>query len=118
MKDKLIRILEPFVGKHKVFLQGSIAADVNYPAKFITFFTSDSSFEEYYDDNANRIDWTVSVIFYSSNPAEVLSVPPQIIRAMRAEGFLPQNAGVDVISDVQTHTGWAMDFIYPERYQN
>ena len=118
MKDKLIGILEPYVGKNKVFLQGTIAANVVYPAKFITFFTNASSFEDFYDNNANRIDWTVSVIFYSSNPAEVYSVPPQIIRAMRAEGFLPQNAGVDVISDVQTHTGWAMDFIYPEKYQN
>lgn len=117
MKEKLIEILEQFVGEN-VFLQGTIAEDVQYPAKFITFFTSDSEFNEYYDDDPNRIDWTVSVIFYSSDPAEVLSVPPQIIRAMRAEGFLPQNAGVDVISDVDSHTGWAMDFVYPERYQN
>lgn len=115
MKEKLIEILSEFVGDD-VYLQGTIAEDVTYPEKFITFFTSDSEFDEYYDNNANRIDWTVSVIFYSSDPAEVLSVPPQIIRAMRAEGFLPQNAGVDVISDVQSHTGWAMDFLYPEEY--
>jgi hypothetical protein len=57
-------------------------------------------------------------MFYSTNPAEVLSVPPQIIKALRAAGFLPQNAGLDVISDIQTHTGWAMDFIYPEIYSN
>ena len=117
MKEKLIEILEQFVGE-EVYLQGTIAEDVTYPAKFITFFTSDSDFEKFYDNDANRIDWTVSVIFYSSDPAEVLSVPPQIIRALREEGFIPQNAGVDVISDVQTHTGWAMDFIYPEKYTN
>ena len=117
MKEKLIEILEQFVGED-VYLQGTIAEDVEYPAKFITFFTSTSEFDEFYDNDANRIDWTVSVIFYSSNPAEVLSIPPQIIRALKAQGFIPQNAGVDVISDVQTHTGWAMDFIYPEKYQN
>lgn len=118
MKEKLIEILEQFVGSDNVHLQGTIAADEAYPAKFITFFTSDSRFDDFYDNNANCIFWTVSVIFYSSNPAEVVSVPPHIIRAMREEGFIPQNAGVDVISDVQTHTGWAMDFIYPEKYQN
>ena len=117
MKEKLIEILERFC-PNEVYLQGTIAEDVVYPARFITFFTSTSEFNEYYDNDPNRIDWTVSVIFYSSDPAEVLSVPPEIIRTMRAEGFLPQNAGVDVISDVDSHTGWAMDFVYPERYFN
>ena len=115
MKEKLIEILEQFVGEN-VFLQGSVAEDAVYPAKFATFFTTTSEFDKYYNDKANQINWTVSVIFYSADPAEVLSVPPQIVRAMKAEGFLPQNAGIDVISDVHTHTGWAMDFIYPEKY--
>lgn len=117
MKELLISILETFVGDN-VFLQGTIAADVVYPAKFITFFVSDSRFDEFYDNDANQINWSVSVIFYSSNPAEILSQPPLIIRALKNAGFIPQNAGVDVISDVQTHTGWAMDFIYPEKYTN
>ena len=117
MKEKLIEILEQFVGD-EVYLQGTIAADAVYPAKFITFFTSTSEFDKYFDDDATKINWSVSVILYSSNPADILTMPPQIIRAMRAEGFLPQNAGVDVISDVDTHTGWAMDFIYEENYTN
>lgn len=117
MKEKLISILEQFVGD-EVYLQGSIAADAEYPAKFITFFTTTSEFDKYFNNDATKINWSVSVILYSSNPADILSMPPQIIRAMRAEGFLPQNAGVDVISDVDTHTGWAMDFIYEENYTN
>ena len=117
MKEKLISILEQFVGDD-VYLQGTIAPDVAYPAKFITFFTNASEFDAFYDDDPNRIDWTISVIFYSSNPAEILSIPPQIISAMRAEGFIPQTAGVDVISDVDTHTGWAMEFAYPEQLSN
>ena len=114
VKEKLISILEQFVGDD-VYLQGSIADDVTYPAKFITFFTNTSEFDDYYSNSPNKINWYISVIFYSSNPSEILTVPPQIIRALRAEGFFPQNAGVDVISDVQTHTGFAMDFVYEEQ---
>lgn len=117
MKEKLIAILDEFC-PHCVFLQGTINPDISYPQKFITFFVSDSDFNEFYDDDANRIDWYVNVMFYSSDPAEVLSVPPLIIRALKAQGFIPQNAGIDIISDVQTHTGWAMEFIYPEKYTN
>lgn len=117
MKEKLIEILETFC-PDDVYLQGTLNPEQPYPAKFITFFTTDSEFDQFYDNDANDINWYVSVMFYSSNPAEVLNVPPQIIRALKTEGFIPQNAGIDIISDVETHTGWAMDFIYQEKYTN
>ena len=115
MKTELIKILEEFCPDN-VYLQGTLNPDAEYPAKFITFFTTDSEFDAFYDNDANRIDWRVSVIFYSSDPAEVENVPPLIIKALKAEGFVPINAGIDVISDTPTHTGWAMDFYYPEIY--
>lgn len=117
MKEKLIEILDEFC-PNCVFLQGTLNPEVEYPQKFITFFTADSDFDAFYNNNANRIEWYVSVMFYSSDPAEVMSVPPEIIRALKAEGFIPRNAGYDIISDVQTHTGFAMNFIYPEIYTN
>lgn len=117
MKDQLIEILETFC-PDEVYLQGTINPDVAYPAAFITFFVTDSDFDAFYNNDPNRIDWYVSVMYYSSDPAQVQAVPPEIIRALRSEGFIPTNAGIDVISDVPTHTGWAMDFIYPEIYSN
>ena len=117
MKELLISILEQLVGD-EVYLQGTMNPDEAYPAKFCTFFTSDSEFDKYYEDDARQINWSVSVIFYSSNPAEILSVPPQIISALKVQGFLPQNAGVDILSDEKSHTGVAMDFIYPEKITN
>lgn len=115
MKTELIAILEEFC-PNNVYLQGTMNPDNAYPEKFITFFTTDSDFDAFYDNDANRIDWRVSVIFYSSDPAEVESVPPLIIKALKAAGFIPVTAGIDVLSDVITHTGWAMDFYYPEIY--
>lgn len=117
MKEILIQILEQFC-PNTVFLQGTLNPDEEYPQKFITFFTADSDYDKFYDNDANQINWSVSVIFYSSNPAEVQTVPPQIIRALKNAGFIPQTAGIDVISDEKSHTGWAMDFIYPEKISN
>lgn len=117
MKEFLISILERFVGDY-VFLQGTLNPEVAYPQKFCTFYVTDSNFDEFYNNDANKINWFVYVYFYSNNPSEVLEIPPQIIRALRDAGFIPQNAGFDVISDVETHTGWAMEFIYPENYTN
>lgn len=117
MKELLISLLEQFC-PDDVYLQGTLNPDEPYPAKFITFFTIDSEFNAFYDNDANRIDWNVTVIFYSSDPSEVQTIPPQIIRALRNAGFIPANAGVDIASDVDSHTGWAMEFVYPEIYSN
>lgn len=114
MKDLLISILNT-ICPDNIFLQGTINPDVAYPDRFITFFTTDSEYNAFYDNDANRTDWWVKVIFYTNNPADMRTYPTQIISALKNAGFIPQNAGIDVISDVQTHTGWAMDFIYPEK---
>lgn len=115
MKEELIQILETFC-PDDVYLQGTLNPETPYPQKFITFFTTDSEFDQFYDDNANKTNWHLSVIFYSNNPQEVLEIPPQIIRALWAAGFIPENAGTDMLSDYATHTGWAMDFVYQEKY--
>lgn len=115
MKEKLIEILEEF--SDNVFLQGTLNPDEAYPQNFITFYVSNSKFDAFYDNDAGCIDWDVTVIYYSDDPYEVLTVPPEIIAALRDEGFIPQDAGVDILCDVKTHTGWAMNFIYPEKYE-
>ena len=117
VKEKLISVLDDFVGDD-VYLQGTFPADEKYPSKFITFFITGSQFGSFYDNNAKRINWDISVIFYSEDPSEMLTVPLQIIRAMKDEGFIPLSAGEDIPCDVITHTGWALDFAYIEEYTN
>lgn len=112
VKDKLITVLDTF-SPDNVFLQGTLNPDEQYPNKFITFFITTSELGAYYDDEPNRTDLYISVMFYSNNPTEVATIPNEIIVALKDEGFVPENVGNDIISDVQTHTGWAMDFIYP-----
>lgn len=117
MKEKLVQILETFC-PDDVYLQGTLNPDEEYPANFITYFEVDSGFEAFYSNESNRIDHYVNVIYYTSDPEKLATVPKQIIKKLWSEGFIPQNAGIDVISLAETHTGRAMDFLYPETYLN
>lgn len=112
VKQKLINALDTF-SPDNVFLQGTLNPDEQYPDKFITFFITMSDLDAFYDNNTNRTDLYITVIFYSNDPTEVATIPSEILAALKSEGFIPENVGNDIMSDVQTHTGWAMDFIYP-----
>ena len=113
VKENLITILETYCPDN-VFLQGTLNPEEAYPNTFITFFISDSEFDAFYDDDANRIDWSIAVMIYSINPNTIDTIAKGVIRDCKSAGFIPQNAGVDIPSDVETHTGWAIDFIYPQ----
>lgn len=113
MKSLLIQILET-ICPNKVFLQGTLNPDVAYPDEFITFWTNYTDDNAHYDNSVESVDWNFSVIFYSNNPDRVASVPAVISAALKTAGFIPQGKGNDVLSDVPTHTGWAMEFIFIE----
>lgn len=111
MKDLLINVLEGFCPDN-VFLQGTLDENADYPESFITFWCYDVPEGSHYDNEANSFDWSFNVIFYSSDPLKVNTVPEEIRIALKKAGFIPQGKGNDIPSDVITHTGWAMEFIY------
>jgi len=113
MKDLLISLLECFCPDN-VYLQGTLNEDEAYPQKFITFFVTDTEDLEFYDNAVVGAAWYVSVIFYSSNPAEVNSIPFTIAEVLKRAGFIPQGKGRDIMSSKPSHTGWAMDFVIRE----
>lgn len=113
MKELLISVLET-ICPNNVFLQGTLAENEQYPESFITFWTDYTDDNSHYDNAVHSINWSFTVIFYSSNPALVLSKPAEIRTALKAAGFIPQGRGNDTPSDQPSHTGWAMDFIYTE----
>lgn len=113
VKENLIAILERYCPDN-VYLQGTLNPDEDYPDTFITFFITNSDFNAFYDDNANRLDWSVAVMIYSNNPETIYEILGGVVQDCKAEGFIPQGAGNDIPSDVKTHTGWAIDFIYPQ----
>lgn len=113
MKEKLIAVLEQFC-KDNVYLQGTIEEDAVYPLSFITFWTDYTDDEAFYDNDAHSSVWHYNVIFYSSDQNLVDTKPAEIRAALKAAGFIPQSRGRDIPSDVESHTGWAMDFIYKQ----
>lgn len=117
MKDLLIQILEQFCTDH-VYLQGTLNSDEAYPQKFITFFVSATNDIDHYSNDVNAIQWNIAVMFYSTDPNEVNTIPAQISAALKTAGFIPQGRGNDLLSDRPSHTGWAMDFLYRENINN
>lgn len=112
MKQLLIDTLSAF--GFPVYLQETVNPSEAYPDNFITFWTDYTADNAHYDDDVHSVDWNFTVIFYSNNPTLVNTKPKEIIKAMRNAGFIPQGKGQDIPSDVPTHTGWAMEFIYTE----
>ena len=112
MKSLLIATLEKL--GYPVILQGSMADNEPYPESFITFQTMASTEQDFFDGLPHGIQWRYAVIFYTSNPALMSTVPEQIYTALRSAGFIPQGRGYDIPSDEQTHTGFANEYYYLE----
>lgn len=114
VKDKLISILEAYC-PNNVYLQGTLNPDEAYPDTFITFFITDSEFDKFFDNGSNKINWSFSIMIYSTDVNKIDEISRGIIKDGKAQGFIPQGAGNDIISDEVSHTGWAIDFIYTEQ---
>lgn len=113
MKSSLIAVLET-ICPNNVYLQGTLAANAEYPESFITFWTNYTDDATFYNNNSHKTVWNFSVIFYSSDPTLVSTKPAEIREALKQAGFIPQGKGNDIPSDRPSHTGWVMDFIVEE----
>lgn len=110
MVDKLIGTLES--KGYPVFLQGSLLPDQPYPDSFFTYWNDDTTGQSFYDNNENRIDWSYSVNFYSTDPNKVNSMLLEIKPLLKEAGFIVTGAGYSVMSDELTHTGRGVSVRY------
>lgn len=113
MKSELYNVLNT-ICPNNVYLQGTIDENVDYPGSFITFWTNYTADNSHYDDDVHSIDWQFSVMYYSSDPSSIPTMADEIRSELKKNGFIPQGRGNDIVSDVASHTGWAMDFIKTE----
>lgn len=116
MKTLLIEKLETL--GYPVYLQGSISEDESYPPSFITFLVTDSYDAANYDNETVALTWRFQVAFYSSDPLLVASEPKHIRKVLKAAGFIPTGAGMDLPSDEPTHTGWVQDYYFISMEEN
>lgn len=99
----------------KVFLQGTMNADEEYPSEFCTYHVSDSDLDGYYSNEADRVVWSVSVAYYTNDARKILTEPPKIIKKLKAAGYMPQGVGNDLLTDDKYHVGWVMEFLKEEQ---
>lgn len=113
IEDLLIEILESF--NVPVIRQGSLSDDEDYPETFFTFWNNLTEEGSFYD-NENRsemADYDVNV--YSSDPSSVYTFLREAKKKLKQNGFSIPDAGHDVASDVDTHTGRGLNALYIKR---
>ena len=110
MKTELISVLAAY--GYPVMLQGSMAADADYPPAFFTFWNDETPDGNHYDNDAAAFNWRFSVYFYANDPTLVNTMMPQLRSDLRAAGFIVSGVGYDVASDEPTHTGRGIDVYY------
>ncbi len=116
-KQILIEIIAKFgfIEGETLCLQGTLNPDESYPESFVTFWTDYTDDNAHFDNKTQSVDWSFSVIFYSSDAAAVNTKPFEIMEALREAGFIPQGKGQDIMSDEPSHTGWVIEYIYTEQ---
>lgn len=99
----LIQVLEEF--NTPVILQGSMSEDEDYPDNFFTFWNNETEEKEHYNNinHAERANFDVNI--YSNDPNVLTTKLREAKEKLKAAGFVITNAGHDVESDVETHTG-------------
>lgn len=113
VKELLINTLESF--DYEIYLQGSLSDKDVYPDSFFTFFNNNTSDNAFYDNNESQTIWDFDLNFYSTDPELVNSVLLEAKTLLKAQGFIVDGAGYDVLSDEVTHTGRGMNLIYIQK---
>lgn len=116
-KDALIYVLSDLETKrgYPYYLQGSLSDEDAYPPSFFTFWNTETEDTQFFDNTENATVWYLELYFYSSDPALVNSIFPEIKGDLKAAGFLVDGKGFDVLSDEPTHTGRGISLTYIER---
>lgn len=113
VKQLLIDTLQSF--NYPIRLQGSLSNEEAYPPSFFTYFNNSTSDDAFYDNTESETIWDFDLNFYSSDPILVDTVLPQAKKLLKAQGFIVDGKGYDVMSDEQTHTGRGINLLYIEK---
>lgn len=101
-------------GNIEVYLQGTLSYNFDFPNRFITFWTADSSGVAYYDNKTNATVWEYQIIVYSTNYSDLVVFVERVTYQLEMYGFIQRGKGRDIPSDLETYIGWAMDWYYIE----
>lgn len=114
VKQLLIDTLENAFN-YPVILQGSLSEDDEYDDSFFTFFNNDTIDDAFFDNNETQTIWDFDLNFYSNDPTLVNSVLVEAKALLKAQGFIIDGVGYDVLSDEPTHTGRGINVTYIQK---
>lgn len=97
-----------------VFQQGTWPSGKAYPARFFTFWNSDSADQNHYNNAASGYTWTVEVNYYGTDPVDAYEALEDARVALRAAGWVTSGKGRAVASDSPNHTGRGFTAYYLE----
>lgn len=112
MEDSLIELLEAY--GFPVYRQGSLSDSDTYPSDFFTFWNSDSTDHNHYNNSNYGIVWTFDIYFYSNNPSNTYTYLSNAIDSLKSNGWIVNGRGFDVQTDEPTHTGRGFTAYYLE----
>ena len=110
MVDELIEILEEF--GYPVIRQGSMAESEEYYDTFFTFWENEATEHSHYDNSETGIVYDFDINVYSNDPDTTYSLLDEAKKKLKSLGWVFEDVGHDIASDVETHTGRGMNGLY------
>lgn len=94
------------------FLQGTWKDDEPYPDSFFTYWNVDSQLLADYDDDFRAKAYEIQVYYYTNDFANIYVVFDELLKRLRENGFILEDDGWDIPSDVKTHIGRTTMVLY------
>lgn len=99
---------------YPAYPQGSLSPE-EYPESFFTYWCYEHT-EKFADNEPVGANWGFWVYYYSSDPRTHKEALQEATKALRAEGFIIADPGVDADSGKRSHTGQMITAKYIESY--
>lgn len=115
MVDELIEALEEY--GYPIIRQGSLADDDDYYPTFFTFWENEATEHNHYDNVEIGIVYDFDINVYSNDPDTTYSLLDTARTKLKSLGWVFEDVGHDIASDVPTHTGRGMNGLFV-KYKN
>lgn len=95
------------------FRQGSWRdEDGDYPDSFFTFWNVRSGLLAHYDNKNRAKEYEIQVCYYTNDFGSLYTKFEELLQKLESKGFVLQDDGYDIPSDVDTHIGRVTNVLY------
>ena len=106
MQDVMNLLYETFNDMgYEYFRQGSLKDDQPYPNSFFTYWNVESELLAQYDNVARAKAYSIQVYFYTDDSSIIYTTFDELLEKLEQRGFILEDDGWDIPSDVETHIG-------------